>query len=174
MERERGASGAQSLCLLFSNRLGRDPGTPAVRAGVRASLAGNVAAPPSLLKENLNQIKKIQRRANVSGQIIRSPKQTNSATKQRHKEGELARRRGSPASTCVPPPPPPFRVTQLVRPASAGTVRTVSLGNQLLTIQFTLGFNPLSGPHRKQRSQLEEPRLCSGLARMCVYLCVYI
>lgn len=45
---------------------------------------------------------------------------------------------------------PPFRAAQLVRPASAGTVRTVSLGNQLLTIQFTLGFNPLSGPHRKR------------------------
>lgn len=47
--------------------------------------------------------------------------------------------------------PYPLRVRQLVCPASAGTVRTVSLGNQLLTIQFTLGFNPLSGPHRKRR-----------------------
>lgn len=53
---------------------------------------------------------------------------------------------------------PPFPVRQLVCPASAGTVRTVSLGNQLLTIQFTLGFNPLSGPHRKRRNtQLEKP-----------------
>lgn len=34
-ERERGASWAQSLCLLFSNRLGRDPGTLAVRQGWR-------------------------------------------------------------------------------------------------------------------------------------------
>jgi len=33
-ERERGASWAQSLCLLFSNRLGRDPSTPAVQGGV--------------------------------------------------------------------------------------------------------------------------------------------
>lgn len=57
-------------------------------------------------------------------------------------------------------PPNPLRVTQLVRSASAGTVRTVSLGNQLLTIQFTLGFNPLSGPHSKLcQSHQEKPFL---------------
>lgn len=49
---------------------------------------------------------------------------------------------------------PPLPAMPLVCPASAGTVRTVSLGNQLLTIQFTLSFNPLRGPHRKQEKNI--------------------
>lgn len=71
--------------------------------------------------------------------------------------------------------PHPRRVRQLVCPASAGTVRTVSLGNQLLTIQFTLGFNPLSGPHRKHRKKKTTQVLFRlGMSfSVCFFVCVY-